>query len=168
MLQGSSSVFGYWPGDTCSFRRRIPCTSPHRCWQAKAADEDRRGCTEGPGRTVESEILLCLILLFYRGLLIWALPRCTSMHCHTHVGAPWQGPNSIPYQYPEELLASSYCNAFYRQRVWVCEASNKTLQVKTKHYQIADNSTKTNVVSGVCSPLPPLSARKMHFSTFMF
>ena len=113
---------------------------------------------KAPGRTVESEILLCLILLFYRGLLIWALPRCTSMHCHTHVCAPWQGPNSIPY--PEELLASSYCNAFYRQRVWVCEASNKTLQVKTKYYQIADNSTKTNAVSGVCSPASPLVSQK--------
>ena len=43
----------------------------------------------------------------------------------------------------------SYCNAFW-QRVWVCWASKKTSQVKTKHYQI---DTKTSAVNGVCSPV---------------
>ena len=86
-----------------------------------------------------------------------------KVHKHALSHACWctlARPKFYPYQYPEELLASSYCNAFYRQRVWVCEASNKTLQVKTKHYQIADNSTKTNVVSGVCSPASPLVSQK--------
>ena len=61
---------------------------------------------------------------------------CATGAFLSYASAPWQRSNSIPH--PEKLLASSYCNAIYRQRVWVCEASKKTLQVKTKHYYQID------------------------------
>ena len=88
-------------GDTCSFRRRIPLVSQH-CWRAKAAR--------------------------------WRPSRASTVQlgpsCRMHACAPWQGPNSIPY---EELLGASYCNAFYRQRVFA--------------------SARTSTVSGACSPV---------------